>query len=67
MRAAVPGVEIELGPGTEPWTTYNTMRGPLAGSRLLEDTGFEPAYSLEAGIQAFADWMRAHPEIYGAA
>jgi nucleoside-diphosphate-sugar epimerase len=67
VRAAVPGVEIELGPGTEPWTTYNTMRGPLAGSRLLEDTGFEPAHSLEAGIQAFADWMRAHPESYATA
>ncbi|MDP6704793.1 MAG: NAD(P)-dependent oxidoreductase [Alphaproteobacteria bacterium] len=65
VRAAVPGAAIEVGPGTEPWTTYNTMRGPLAGTRLLDDAGFRPAYDLEAGIQAFADWMRAHPETYG--
>lgn len=64
VRAAVPGAVIEVGPGTAPWTDHTRMRGPLAGTRLLEDTGFAPAYSLEAGVAAFADWMRAHPESY---
>jgi nucleoside-diphosphate-sugar epimerase len=62
VRAAVPGAVIELGPGTEPWTLHTRMRGPLAGERLAQDTGFRMRHSLEAGIHAFADWIRAHPE-----
>jgi UDP-glucuronate 4-epimerase len=64
IRQAVPEARIEVGPGTEPWTTYNTMRGPLAGERLADDAGFKPALDLTAGVRAFAEWMRAHPESY---
>jgi nucleoside-diphosphate-sugar epimerase len=64
VRAAVPGAVIELGPGTEPWTTYTRMRGPLAGDRLRADTGYRIGHSLEAGIAAYAAWMRANPESY---
>ena len=63
--AAVPGAVIELGPGTEPWTTYTAPRGPLAGDRFEKDIGYTIANSLESGIQLYADWMRAHPETYG--
>ena len=62
VRAAVPDASIEVGPGTAPWTTYNTMRGPLSGVRLFEDTGFRPRLTIEAGVQSFADWIRARPE-----
>jgi nucleoside-diphosphate-sugar epimerase len=61
VRAAVPGAVIELGPGTEPWTTHTRMRGPLGGNRLLADAGFRVRYSLEDGVRAYADWMRANP------
>jgi nucleoside-diphosphate-sugar epimerase len=61
VRAAVPGAVIELGPGTEPWTTHTRMRGPLGGNRLLADAGFRVGYSLEDGVRAYADWMRANP------
>jgi UDP-glucuronate 4-epimerase len=64
VRAAVPGAKIEVGPGTAPWTDHTRMRGPLAGTRMLGDTGFAPAFTLEAGVAAFADWMRAHPESF---
>jgi nucleoside-diphosphate-sugar epimerase len=64
IRAQVPGAVIELGPGTEPWTTYTVLRGPLAGDRLRRDTGFAVRPSLDAGIAAYAAWMRAHPESY---
>ena len=65
VMAAVPGAVIELGPGTEPWTTYTAPRGPLAGSRFADDTGFVVSPSaLARGIQAYADWMRAHPASY---
>jgi nucleoside-diphosphate-sugar epimerase len=35
------------------------MRGPLAGERLKRDAGFAPRVTLEDGIAAFADWIRA--------
>ena len=60
VKAAVPEADIEVGPGTAPWTDHTRMRGPLAGRRLLQDTGFEPRLGLEAGIASFADWMRAN-------
>ena len=58
VEAVVPGATIELGGGTEPWTAFTALRGPLAGTRLRDDTGFEPAYSLADGIAAYAAWMR---------
>lgn len=61
VRKAVPGAIVEVGPGTAPWTDDTRMRGPLAGSRLAEDTGFAPRYSIDEGVAAFADWMREHP------
>lgn len=60
VRAAVPGASISVGPGTEPWTAYNTMRGPLSGNRLKEDAGFTARYPLQAGVEAFAAWMQQH-------
>lgn len=66
IRAAVPGAVVDVGPGTQPWTTYNTMRGALGGTRLKEDAGFEPALPLKDGIAAFAEWMRANPGRMGA-
>jgi UDP-glucuronate 4-epimerase len=62
VEAAVPGAVIDVGPGTAPWTDHTRMRGPLAGTRLLQDTGFEPGFDLEPGIIAFADWMRRNRE-----
>lgn len=56
-----PGASFELGGGTEPWTRFTAIRGPLAGPRLSDDTGFAPATSLEAAIAIYADWLRAHP------
>jgi len=60
VKAAEPKAVIEVGPGTAPWTDHTRMRGPLAGERLFQDTGFEPGFGLESGIAAFADWMRAN-------
>jgi UDP-glucuronate 4-epimerase len=61
VRAAVPDAEIELGAGTEPWTTHTRMRGPLGGNRLRDDAGFLIGHSLEDGVRAYAEWMRANP------
>lgn len=61
VRAAVPGCTLEVGPGTDPWTRYTVIRGPLACDRMRTEFGFTPRLGLEAGIGRFADWMRDHP------
>ena len=63
IQAAVPGARIDLGPGTEPWTDYTPLRGPLAGTRFHDATGYTVRHSLETGILAYADWLRARPEL----
>ncbi|MEQ1615601.1 MAG: NAD(P)-dependent oxidoreductase [Hyphomicrobiaceae bacterium] len=60
VRKACPKALIKTGPGTEPWTTYTAMRGPLAGDRLKADTAFVPAHGLVEGIEAYAEWLQAN-------
>jgi len=62
VKAAVPGAIVTAGSGTAPWTDHTRMRGPLAGSRLFDDTGFEVRFGLEDGVAQFADWMRKNRE-----
>jgi UDP-glucuronate 4-epimerase len=64
VMKAVPDAVIELSGGTEPWTKFTALRGPLAGERFVEDTGYRPTYSLEAGVAAYAEWMRANPGMW---
>jgi UDP-glucuronate 4-epimerase len=64
VRAVEPEASIELGAGTEPWTTFTAMRGPLAGTRLYDDTGFRSAYSLTQGIAQYAEWMRENRALW---
>lgn len=61
IRAAVPDADISVGPGAAPWTDFTVLRGPLDCSRMVEDFGFTPRYTLEQAIAEFADWMRANP------
>lgn len=61
VRRAVPGARIAVGPGTAPWTDSTVMRGPLSCGRMEDELGYRPAHDLDAGIAAFADWMRANP------
>ena len=63
VRAAVPGCTLEVGPGTEPWTRYTVIRGPLACDRMRTELGFTPRLGLEAGIARFAAWMRDNPAV----
>lgn len=65
VEKAVPGATVAVGPGSLPWTETTVMRGPLACERMAEELGFRPAHDLDAGIAAFAEWMRAHPEHWG--
>ncbi len=58
VRAAVPDARIAVGPGTAPYTDHTRMRGPLAGTRLHNDTGWTPKLDLKSGVAQFAEWMR---------
>ena len=60
----IPGSEIELEPGTEPWTRYTAIRDPLGSEKMNVDTGFQAAYSLEQGIAAYVEWLRERPELW---
>jgi UDP-glucuronate 4-epimerase len=64
VRKAVPDATIELSGGTEPWTRYTALRGPLAGDKFRQDIGYTPAHTLDAGVAAYAEWMRANPETW---
>jgi len=64
IRAVIPDAEIELSPGTDPWTRYTALRDPLGVGNMHADTGFQPGYSLAQGIAAFIDWLRDRPELW---
>jgi UDP-glucuronate 4-epimerase len=64
VMKAVPGAVIELSGGTEPWTKFTALRGPLAGDRFVQDTRYKATYSLETGVAAYAEWMRTNPGMW---
>jgi nucleoside-diphosphate-sugar epimerase len=56
VRAAVPGAAIALGPGVDPG---RHLRGACDVTRARTELGYVPAYTLEAGIAAWAAALRA--------
>jgi UDP-glucose 4-epimerase len=60
VRKAVPGARCAaLQPGRTPGASTNPATD-LA--RIKGDVGYEPEYSLEAGVAAYIDWLRSHPQ-----
>jgi UDP-glucose 4-epimerase len=60
VRAAAPEAKVDvLKPGRGPATSLNPATD-LA--RIKTSVGYEPEYTLEAGIAAYIDWLRAHPQ-----
>lgn len=64
VQTAVPGSRVRVGAGSEPWTRFTVMRGPLACARMKQELGFSPTHTIESGVADFANWMRAHPESF---
>jgi len=50
-RQLVPGAQIALGPG---YSAHAHLRGPSVLDRARAELGYEPRYTLEAGM---ADWL----------
>lgn len=59
VRKAVPGADLSVGPGMEPWIGFTVLRGSFDISRIREDLGFEVRYPLEAAMADYAAWLRA--------
>jgi UDP-glucose 4-epimerase len=57
VRAAVPGADIDVGPGH---IATLERQGPYDISAAERDLGYRPRWTLEDGIRAYAEWLREH-------
>lgn len=57
VTRALPETGIELGSRPHP---LDYPIGPLDVTAAREDLGYAPAVSLDAGVRAYADWMKGH-------
>jgi UDP-glucose 4-epimerase len=57
IRASVPGAGLDLDDSASATTSPS-----MNIDRLINDTGFAPAFGLEAGIADYVDWLRAGNE-----
>jgi UDP-glucose 4-epimerase len=55
LSAAVPAFTIQLSPGKTPGHPQDPY---LDLTRIRDDTGFRPRYTLETGIEEYVSWLR---------
>jgi nucleoside-diphosphate-sugar epimerase len=62
IRLAWPAIEVSVMPNWRPNPNLagDRLRPPLAMTRLAEDVGFRPEFSIETGIARYAAWLRDH-------
>lgn len=60
IRLAWPRVEVSVMPSWRPNPNLagDRLRPPLEMTRLAEDVGFRPEFSIERGIACYAAWLR---------
>jgi len=56
----LPGARVDLLPGRDPDSPVQDTY--LDITRIRQDTGYQPAYSLIRGIADYVDWLRAGHE-----
>lgn len=57
VREAIPGAEIEIGPGH----LHLDRQGPYDVSAAERDLGYRPQWTVESGIRDYVGWLRDHP------
>lgn len=62
IKRAVPGSELSIGPGEEPYSLQTPVRGPLDITRATEELGYRVQYPLTQAVQDYAQWMRRELE-----
>lgn len=60
IKQIIPEVKFELAEGYHPQASTGALY--LDITRLKEDTGYQPAYSLEAGVADYIAWLRTGNE-----
>ena len=60
IRRAWPRIEVSVMPNWTPNPNLSSarLRPPLAMTRLAEDVGFRPQFTLEQGIARYAEWLK---------
>ncbi len=56
VREAIPGADIEIGPGH----LHLDRQGPYDISAADRDLGYRPEWPVERGIPEYIDWLRDH-------
>ncbi|HEX2915394.1 MAG TPA: NAD(P)-dependent oxidoreductase [Chloroflexia bacterium] len=56
VKKVIPEIKIELAEGYDPRGAGQRLY--LDTTRLRQDTGFEPTYTIESGIADYIDWLR---------
>lgn len=56
VKCVLPQANIALKPGPDPVDDY---QGSFSSKAALTDFGYDPAFTLESGVSAYADWLRA--------
>ena len=60
VRRAAPHANCDV---LKPGRTAGNARNPATDlSRIKVDVGYEPEHTLETGIAAYVEWLRAHPQ-----
>jgi nucleoside-diphosphate-sugar epimerase len=59
VQKAVPGFSVDLAPRDE--NTEMPLGMVVDTTRLREEFGFTPRYSLDEGIAEYVDWLRSNP------
>ena len=59
VKKAVPSAQIDLPPGHGPRNRPNAY---MDISRLKQEVGYQPEYSLERGVNEYIDWLKNHAE-----
>ncbi|MEM2364074.1 MAG: NAD(P)-dependent oxidoreductase [Candidatus Bathyarchaeia archaeon] len=76
VRRLIPNAVIEIGPGLVDKSRLDSidvedlrnffrimpLRGPMDSSRMREELGFKPDYTLESGAEEYFKWLHSHKE-----
>jgi UDP-glucose 4-epimerase len=59
VEKIVPGVQINLQTGYDP---QHRPSAYMDNTRIREEVGYRPEYTIERAITEYIDWLRRHPE-----
>ncbi|MFB6310637.1 MAG: NAD-dependent epimerase/dehydratase family protein [Salinirussus sp.] len=60
VRDVVPGAELEL--GADRGDDQLVRRPPSDTSRIRDDLGWAPEYTVREAVEAYVEWLREHPD-----